>query len=413
MSLEDRNQHLKNEQRIYRSSNKRGKGEQLTHLEQVTGLGRKTLIVKLNGDLVPHPRRKQRGRSYGPEVEDALRVIAEAYDYISAERMTPHLVEMAETLARHGELRVTPALLEQLGRISVATVGRILRRLHQDDYRLPRPGPQEANRARQAVPAERIPWDMREPGHFEADLVHHGGSSTKGDYVHTIQLIDVATGWSERVAVLGRSYLVMQNGFQRIQERLPFPVLEIHPDNGSEFFNQHMLTFWPTCFPGVRLSRSRPWQKNDNRFVEQKNDTLVRQYLGDQRFDTVAQTQALNALYDQMWWYYNFFQPVMRLQEKTVTTDEQGHKHIRRRFDQAQTPFERLCASGLLSTEQQQAWRAYRDAINPRQLRRTIYQQLEALRCLPGNPPGVTVDVRDALIDLEEKGEGQPSLIII
>ena len=86
---------------------------------------------------------------------------------------------------------------------------------------------------------------------------------------------------------------------------------------------------------------------------------------------------------------------------------------VRKQSHQAQTPFERLCASGLLSTEEQQAWRAYRDAINPRQLRRTIYQQLEALRCLPGNPPGVTVDVRDALIDLEEKGEGQPSLIII
>ncbi|MEN6478468.1 MAG: hypothetical protein ABFD20_02370 [Anaerolineales bacterium] len=86
---------------------------------------------------------------------------------------------------------------------------------------------------------------------------------------------------------------------------------------------------------------------------------------------------------------------------------------VRKQSHQAQTPFERLCASGLLSTEEQQAWRTYRDAINPRQLRRTIYQQLEALRRLPGNPPEVTVDVRDALIDLQEKGERQLSLIPI
>jgi hypothetical protein len=406
MALQARNQHMKNEQKLYEKADRRKKGEMLTHLGEVTGLGRKTLITKLGGDLESKPRRKQRGRSYGPEVDDALRVIWEAFDYISAERLTPNLVSMAQNLARHGELTVTPELLEQLGRISIATVGRILKRIRQDDFRLPRRGPQEANRARQAVPMERIPWDEPEPGHFEVDLVHHGGSSTKGDYVHTIQLVDVATGWSERVAVLGRSYVVMENGFQYISQRLIFPVRELHPDNGSEFFNHHMLAFWPNCFPGLKLSRSRPWQKNDNRFVEQKNDTLVRQYFGDQRFDTPAQTQALNELYDQMWLYYNFFQPVMRLKEKIVYTDPEGRKRPRRRFDDAQTPFERLCASGILSAEEQVRWRVYRDSINPRQLRRTIYAQLDLLSHMAGAQPDLPIDVRDALIDLSQKGVG-------
>jgi IS30 family transposase len=102
----------------------------------------------------------------------------------------------------------------------------------------------------------RIPWNEQEPGHFEADLVHHCGLSASGEYVSTVQLVDVATGWSERAAVLGRSYLVMEDAFQRILARLPFPILEIHPDNGSEFFNHHMLRFWNKTIPGVQLSRS-------------------------------------------------------------------------------------------------------------------------------------------------------------
>jgi hypothetical protein len=126
------------------------------------------------------------------------------------------------------------------------------------------------------VPMGRIPWDIGEPGHFEVDLVYHSGASTAGLHGHTIQLVDVATGWSERVAVLGRGQRVMEGGFEHILERLPFPVLELHPDNGSEFFNQHLERFWKEKVQGVRLSHSRPYQKNDNRMVEQKNDTLVR-----------------------------------------------------------------------------------------------------------------------------------------
>jgi hypothetical protein len=384
-------------QERYRRAGRPEKGKLLTHLEQMTGLGRKTLITKLRGDLVRRRRRRQRGRSYGAAVDDALRVISETYDHISAERLTPSLVEMAKCLARHGELRITPELLAQLGHISVATVGRILRRLRQDEPRLPRAGPRQASSARRAVPMGRIDRDVRSPGHMETDLVHHCGNYAGGDYVHTVQLVDVLTAWSERRAVLGRSYLAMQDALRHIARRIPFPIVEIHPDNGSEFFGDHMLRFWPSLFPGASLSRTRPWHKNDNRFVEQKNNTLVRRYFGDQRFDSVAQTRALNDLYDVMWLYYNFFQPVMRLQEKSVVTDSHGRTHLKRRFDRAQTPFERLCASGVLSTEQQAHWRAYRDAINPRQLRRTIYQLIDRLSRLPGATPGVVEDVRQTI----------------
>ena len=143
-------------------------------------------------------------------------------------------------------------------------------------------------------------------------------------------MVDVTTGWSERVAVLRRGYIAMQDAFQRILARLPFPVLELHPDNGSEFFNTHLLQFWGERVRQAELSRSRPWQKNDNRFVEQKNDSLVRAYLGKQRLDTVAQTRALNALYDKMWLYYNLFQPVMRMCSKEYQTLADGSLRLHR-----------------------------------------------------------------------------------
>jgi len=198
----------------------------------------------MKSSLVRQPRRRQRRRTYGPDVDDALRVIAESTDYICAERLTPNLTWLAKHLATHGELAISPQLLEQLDRISVSTVERILARIRQDEPRLPRRGPKRTNNLLRDVPMKRIPWHQQEPGHFEVDLVHHCGSSASGEYVHTIQMIDVATAWSERVAVVGRSYLVMKDGFSRILARLPFPVQELHPDNGSEFFNNHMLRFW-------------------------------------------------------------------------------------------------------------------------------------------------------------------------
>jgi hypothetical protein len=196
-------------------------------------------------------------------------------------------------------------------------------------------------------------------------------------------MVDVTTGWSERVATLGRSYVVMEDAFERILARLPFLVVEIHPDNGSEFLNHHLIRFWKEIVAGVQLSRSRPWQKNDNRFVEQKNDTLVRAYVGYERLDTVSQTILLNQLYDHMWLYYNFFQPVMRLCEKIRLPSDNNHMRIRRRFDRAQTPLDRLCASGILTPEIQTALLDLREATNPRLLRQEIYALLDQLFALP------------------------------
>ena len=320
---------------------------------------------------------------------------------------------MAQHLAAHGELTSSSQLLEQLDRISVSSVERILTRIRQDEPRLPRQGPKQRNRLLRDVPMTRIPWQEEEPGHFEVDLVHHCGPTASGEYLHTIQMVDVATAWSERVAVLGRSYLAMENGFSRILARLPFPVLEIHPDNGSEFFNNHMLRFWHGLTPQPQLSRSRPYDKNDNRFVEQKNSTLVRNYLGYDRLDTVAHTLAVNELYDKMWLYYNFFQPVMRLAEKTWIREEGQPSRVKRRFDKAATPFDRLCATQAISEELAEQLRALREQTNPRQLRQEINELIGRIAALPCAIPGVTEDVRLTLVTdlgLKEGANHLPAL---
>jgi hypothetical protein len=410
MNIDERRKYLRMMKKRYVQAKKKERKRLLDEMEAVTELHRKSLIRLMNGSLERKPRSQQRGRIYGPEVDDALRVIAESWDYICAERLTPNLVWMAEHLDRHGEIESAPLLLEQLERISVSTVQRRLARIRQDEPRLPRKGPKQANTLTRDIPMTRIPWDEQQPGHFETDLVHHSGASASGQFVCTMQMLDVATGWSERRAVLGRSYVVMEHAFRHTLRRLPFPVLEIHPDNGTEFFNHHLLRFWKELVQGVSLSRSRPYHKNDNRFVEQKNDTLVRAYVGYERLDTVAQTLALNRLYDKMWVYYNLFQPVMRLTEKTVIRQEGQPPRVKRRYEPARTPFDRLCATGVILPSHRQQLEALRDRTNPRQLRQEIYDLIDHLFSLPNAGPEVYQDVRLTLVPPSDSDIGGDSL---
>jgi hypothetical protein len=395
MPIHERYGYLRRAQKQYLRSARRERSQLLDHMEQITGLHRKTLIRHMNSKIERRPRGRQRGRTYGPRVDDALRVISESLDHICAERLTSQLAPMARHLSAHGELQVSPELLQKLECISVSTVRRRLSKFaHLQQWQLPRrQRPRQSNPLTRDVPMKRIPWNEQVPGHFEVDLVHHCGPSSSGQYVHTMQMIDVATGWSERAAVLGRSQLVMEDAFVHILTRLPFKVLEIHPDNGSEFFNRHLLRLWKDVVKGVQISRSRPFHKNDNRFVEQKNATLVRAYLGDRRLDTVRQTRLLNQLYDKMWLYYNFFQPVLRLTEKTVLSAPGQTYRVRRRYAPAQTPFQRLCATDALSETRRQRLHDLRDQTNPRRLRSEIYQLLDQIFSLPGADPNTTQNV--------------------
>ena len=396
MNVEERRKYLhKMRSRYWQAKRKSERSHLLDEMKVVTGLHRKSLLRLVNGRLARTPRRKQRGQTYGPEVEAAIRKIAYSLDYPCAERLKPNLVWMANHLEAHGELRLDAKVWEQLGTISVSSLRRRLPATECATQRIARRKgpPRQTFAQKQAIPIRRIDWQERRPGHFEVDLVHHCGVSADGQYVHTLQLLDVATGWSECVAVLGRSYLVMQDGFERISNRLPFEIQELHPDNGSEFLNAHLVRYWQDKVQ-AELSRSRPYHKNDNRFVEENNSSLVRAYVGYVRLDSAAQVKLLNQLYDLLWLYHNFFQPVMRLSEK------QWLEHrIKRIHDDALPPFDRLCKTGLLSPAKQLELENLRQATNPMTLRQAIQNLIDRLYASPALKEGVVEDVRLTLFD--------------
>jgi hypothetical protein len=394
MTLNERRKYLRKQQSRYYAADRKERGRLLDEMGSITGLHRKALTRLMHSDLKRKLRHKQRGQTYGGDVEDALRIIRESYDGICAERLAGNLGKMAQQLQEHDEIVVTEGLLAQLESISLATIKRKLSHIRQDEPRLKRSRPFGRNEVARSIPMQRIAWDEANPGHFETDLVHHCGPVADGQYVHTLQMVDVTTGWSERRAILGRSQLVVQDAFRCIRLRLPFPVLEIHPDNGSEFLNQPLTIVWAELFPKAELSRSRPYQKNDNRFVEQKNDSLVRNYFGFERLDTVAHVQLMNQIYDKMWLYYNFFLPVLRLKSKELLGPAGSLNKIKRHYDVAQTPFDRLCAAHVLSSPQQIRLEQLRKNTNPRQLHREIEALLDQLRCLPLAVQGTTEDVR-------------------
>lgn len=377
MSISERRKYLKLVGSRYSRAKRSERGELLTEMGEVTGLHRKSLIRLMHlPSLERTPQRPRfKRKKYGSAVADAVRVVWESLDYVCAERLTPALLETARQLAAWEELALTVEVEEALGKISRATVQRLLEHFWQDTPRLPRRTPQPVNRLLRDVPMERLRWDISMPGSLETDLVHHCGSVAAGDYIHTLQLVDIATGWSERVAILGRSQEAMVRGFRKVQLRLPFPIKHLHPDNGSEFFNDHLIRYFGEEVTGLRLSRSRPYHKNDNRFVEQKNSTLVRAYVGYERLDNIVQCATLNALYDQLWLYYNLFQPVLHMVGKEVVAGKLHRKH-----DKAQTPYQRLLVSGVLDPKQKATLAALYTRTNPKHLRQTIYQAVEKLR---------------------------------
>jgi len=375
LAVTDRRKYLKVMAVRYHQADRAGRSVLLTEMEQVTGLHRKSLIRLLNTvTLDRQPRRKSRCRTYGADVARVVRRVWDSLDYVCVERLTPSLLVTARHLAKFGELELTPEVEAKLATISEATVQRLLAGAPRLARPLPRRGPERANQLRAAVPMGRLRWDVAEPGHCETDLVHHSGPSTAGEYVHSLQVVDVLSGWSGRAALLGRSQRAMGVAFQNVFGRLPFVVKTLHPDNGSEFFNNHLVRLFGQEMTGLKLMRSRPYHKNDNRIVEQKNFTLIRAYLGNDRLDTPEQVAALNALYVKMDLYYNLFQPVMHLRAKEFTDGK-----LRRRWDTAATPFQRLVASGVLSVEEQERLQALYDQTNPRQLRQEIYDAIGRL----------------------------------
>lgn len=400
MNIDERRKYLHKIWGRYRNSTKQEKGQLLTEAEAITGLHRKSILRILNGRLSRKKREKQRGKSYGCEVEDALHIIARSLDYPCAERLKPNLTWMSEHLAVYGELKLDAELREQLAKVSISTVKRLMKKRGKAEPKLAfRKSPsQRQKQLSRSIPIQRIDWQTEEPGHFEVDLVHHCGPTAGGIFVYSLQMVDVATGWAEPTAIYGNSFQATKDGFDFLLARLPFDVLELHPDNGAEFINQLLYRHWHALVPNLQVSRSKPYRKNDNRFVEENNHSLIRAYIGHSRFDSLEQLTCLRELYDKLWLYHNFFLPVMHLKQKRITPQH----NLLRIHDQALTPLDRLIKSGVLSKSRETDLLETRRAINPMLLRSQIDNLITRLLELPCLKPGEKIDFYQTKHNLKE-----------
>ena len=382
MNIQERYQYLRRMKELYWAADRQTKHELLDNMHYVTGYSRNYLCSLLQGPGPYHrARTRERGYTYGPQVMEALALMADVLDWPCAERLKPVLPSMAQHLAQFDELEVTEGLLDQLARISVSTVRRRLADARPASRRLPlRPGRRHVDTAAQRqVPIALIPWDVTEPGHFEADLVLHNRSGLEGQFVCTLQCVDVLTGWSERIAILGYEFGVMWQAFHHFRQHCPIPVREIHVDNGPEFLNAALLSHFAERAP-IPLTRGRPGQKNDNRFVEQRNSSGVRAYLDHLYLFTAEHARLLNELYEDMWLYHNFFQPVLRQIERKAVLRPNGICRIVRKQDQAKTPLQRLLqAKPPLSRQTADDLCRLYDRTNLRVLNQRIHQRLDHL----------------------------------
>ncbi len=286
------------------------------------------------------------------------------FEYPCGQRLAPILRRQVERLRKLGELRCTEEVAAQLGRISASAIDRLLAREKQVRH-LKR----ERNPSVHPLLYQRIPVKVASEWDFRGGArCRHSGAlrSARGrGYVHTLSTVDIASGWWEGQAIPGRSQRATEEGLKQIRARCPFRILEIHPDNDSGLINDLL---WRYCRGArIRMSRSRPYKKNDNAWVEQKNWTHVRKVVGYRRYDTTKQMSLLNRIYEVARLYQNFFQPVIKLVSKTRIKGK-----IHRKYDQPRTPYERLLESKQMSRKQARELRTVYASLNPAELHRRL-----------------------------------------
>lgn len=365
----------------YSCGSKKEKGKVLDEFVRVVGCHRKSAVRLLgNRKKANHQGRRGRGRVYKGEVVNILRMAWEATDHLCSKRLQPFLPELVPVLRRYGNRHISAEVATELCRMSPSTIDRLLgpwrRSAGQHRFSLTKPGTLLKN----AIPIKTYAeWDDARPGFLEVDLVHHSGASEEGFYLTTLSAVDVATGWSECMAVWGKGQERVGAAIHKMRQRLPFPLLGLDSDNGSEFINRHLLTYCQK--EQVTFTRSRSYKKNDSCYVEQKNWSVVRRIIGYDRYSSKTSLETMNRIYDILRRYVNFFQPAMKLCSKT----RHGSK-VHRVYDTAQTPYRRLLASGVLTGDMRHSLAATYAGLNPFLLRRHLDDNLKRLWDLADKP---------------------------
>ena len=343
---------------------------------QVAGYHRKSALRLLNGPppASVRPRRRKRVPTYGSDVIRVLRAIWEAAGYPWSLRLKALLPLWLPWARPHFAL--SPALEQQLLALSPRQMDRRLkphkRQIQRRLYGRTKPG----TLLKHHIPLKTERWDVTAPGFTEIDLVSHSGNSGEGEFLHSVNLTDIHTTWVERRAVMGKGQAGVRAAIEEIQEALPFALQGIDSDNGSEFINDHLYRYCQA--QRIQFTRGRPYKKDDNAHIEQKNWTHVRKLLGYVRYDSPAALDAMNALYrHELRLFQNLFLPSVKLVKKIRVG-----ARVRRVYDRPQTPLERVEACPEAEPSKVAQLRALRARLDPFQLARAIDQKLDRLYAL-------------------------------
>ncbi|HEY5122512.1 MAG TPA: integrase [Ignavibacteria bacterium] len=259
-----------------------------------------------------------------------------------------------------------------LKEISPSTIDRILkkyrRRFGKQGLSTTKPG----SLIREYVPIKTEQWDEKRPGFVEADTLAHCGGSLSGTFIYSVNLVDIATGWTSQRAVWGKGEYNVLQAIKSIEEELPFKILGFDSDNGNEFLNWRLLKYFKKRKRPVSYTRSRPYKKNDNAHIEEKNWTIIRQYLDYKRFDKFGLVSLINDLYSKhLNFFINFFIPSVKLIDKQRV----GSKIIKW-HDKPKTPYHRLIESKFTSKETKLNLKKQFEKLNPYKLQKTIRMKI-------------------------------------
>jgi hypothetical protein len=361
----------------YQQAGKKDKQKILDEFTAATGYHRKYAIDLLQQKepqaLLPKGQAKPRERRYTADVKAALVKVWEASNRICSKRLVPFLPMMIEALERHGHLSLDAEIKDRLLSISPATVDRLLADIRYAGQAHGLSTTKPGFLLRHQIPIRTFAdWNEEGPGFVEADLVAHCGNTVVGSYLHTLVMTDVATQWIEFFALLFRDQTSVVHAIEQAQGLLPFPLLGLDTDNGSEFLN---YTLWDYCTKqSITFTRSRPYKKNDQCHVEQKNGSVIRNFVGYDRFEGVEPGRILNELYRYLRLYINFYQPSLKLIEKK----RQGAR-VTRKYDRAQTPYQRVMAAANVSAQSKQKLRDEFLTLDPVELLHNIHNLQDQL----------------------------------
>ncbi len=360
----------------YVKASKKEKKRMLDEFIAVAGYHRKHAVRLLgNRDQAEEPNKPITTlRIYGEAVKEALIIIWEAADRICSKRLKAVIPDFIDAMERHRHLELDPEVRQRLLKVSATTIDRLLSEIRKTAH--PHKKKRKPKKVSTQVPIRTFAdWDDPVPGYLEIDFVAHGGGSMEGNFIQTLIGTDVCSEWTECIPLLAREQSLVVEALDVLCRQFPFPLLGIDSDNDSAFINDTLLGYCETH--GIKFTRSRPFRKNDQAWVEQKNGAVVRRFVGHDRFSGIVAGQALAHLYQNVRLYVNYFQPSFKLREK----ERQGAK-VRKLYDKPLTPYNRLLNHPNIEESTKKRFQAQHMQLDPVRLLHQIRDNQASLAAL-------------------------------